>query len=806
MKTIFWTWLLCSLIWSFDSLAQKAENIYFSLISEDNFPIPNAKVEIITHLNEKTIWLGATNEKGQISAHLSEKGSYYYKISSLGFISHGPIQFEFQGQSLNFDVKLKTEVQTLNAVNITEKQEIIERRDGKMIVNIEKSPSLAGANVLEVLERSPGVMLDRNGNLTLQGRNSVLVLIDDKPTYLGASELNSLLSSMNAAQISQIEIINNPTAKYDANGNAGIINIKTKKNKQAGINGNLSLNIGTGKYLKNNENLLLNLKKSKINTTLNFLNAYNKGFMQIGALRSYLGNDGQVRSYLNQPSLLGSVNKNNNLRFGLDYLASEKHILGLTFNGNFIKREGAGEATAYWLNAQLQADSSINTQSNTENTLNNFAFNLYSRHQFSKNSSFSIDADYANYLSENNQLFYNIRTDQNAYNQASKGDIPTEIKIYALKADYTWQIKESQKLEFGLKTSSIHTDNTANYQKFNNGIWTADLAKTNHFIYDERIHSAYLNYDQKVDKLQYQIGLRYENTEYQGEQLGNAQQLGSTFSRTYHNLFPSAYLQYNLQENHVLSLSAGRRIDRPSYSKLNPFIFIINKFTHQKGNPYFLPQHTWNLELQHSYKNMLFTGLNYSYIKNYFSQLFLSEGNDILIYTEGNVAKMEQVGGFIGLQLKPLKWWNISIQTNYNYKNMQGFANSNYKGNIHQFHHTMNNQFRINKSLNAELSGFYTGKARNDIQEHLVPTGQLTFGLSQSLWKGNGSIRFTARDLLYTQIMKGETDFPSAYESFYVWRDSQVFSIGFQYKFGKNLKAPKRSSGGATDELNRANN
>ncbi|RZK50673.1 MAG: hypothetical protein EOO99_00430 [Pedobacter sp.] len=806
MKTILWTTLIFALFWSTPQFAQVANKINFSVADEQGHAIPSASVQIFKQPNEKAIFQDLTDQHGNVQFSFSQKGSYYYKIKSIGFDSIGPIQFEYLGADLNLHIKLKTTVQTLLGVTISGKKDLVERREGKTIVNVESSPTLAGANVLEILERSPGVMLDRNGNISLQGKNSVLVLIDDKPTYLGAAELNSMLSSMNASQINAIEIITSPSAKYDASGNAGIINIKTKKNRQDGFNGSVNLNLGSGKHWKSNENLQLNLRKGKINTFLNYLNAYNKGFMSIDAQRAYFDTNGQVRSALIQPSFLGNLNKNNNLRLGLDYLASDKITLGFTVNGNFITREGKGNATAYWQNAQMQTDSSILTNSETENKLNNLAFNMYGRHQLSATKSLSFDADFAHYQATNHQLFTNQKTGIGGYLEASRGDIPTEIKIYALKADYTWDISADQKLELGLKTSTIHTDNTANYTKFTEGTWTDDLIKSNHFLYQESIHSAYVNFNQKLKNFQYQLGLRYENTDYEGEQLGNASQAGSTFSRTYHNLFPNAYLQYNLNENQVLSISAGRRIDRPSYNKLNPFIFIINKFTHQKGNPYFLPQHTWNLELQHSYKNMLFVSLNYSHIKNFFSQIFLNEGNDILVYTEGNVGKMEQMGAFIGLQIKPFKWWNINLQSNYNYKDMQGFANSNYSGNVHQIHSTMNNQFSLNKTLTAELSGFYTGRARNDIQEVLVPTGQLTIGFSQSLWKGKGSLRLTARDVLYTQIMKGETDFPDAFESFSLWRDSRIFNVGFQYKFGKTLKAPKRSSGGAAEELNRANN
>ncbi|MCY1510426.1 Outer membrane protein beta-barrel family protein [compost metagenome] len=331
-----------------------------------------------------------------------------------------------------------------------------------------------------------------------------------------------------------------------------------------------------------------------------------------------------------------------------------------------------------------------------------------------------------------------------------------------------------------------------------------DLKKSNHFLYKENINSIYSSIEHKLKRISYQVGLRYEATVYTGNQLGNSTQQGSQFSRNYQNLFPSGFLTYEADSSNSFTFITGRRIDRPAYQKLNPFVFIINKYTHQKGNPYFLPQHTWNFELSHTYRNFLTTAVSYSTIKNYFSQLFLSDGGDILVYTEGNVGQMHNMGFYISAQVAPFKWWTLTAQSNFNYKKLSGYQNVDYKSSVKQLHTTINNQFKISKTLNGELSGFYTTKARNDLQELLSPTGQLSGGLVKTILKGKGSLRLTARDIFYTQSMEGVTDFPGAEEYFILWRDSRVVNLGFNYRFGKPLKTTKRSSGGAADEINRA--
>ena len=700
--------------------------------------------------------------------------------------------------------KPDTTTKKLNEVIITGKKQLIERKQGKTVVNVDASVTNAGTTVLEVLEKSPGVMVDKNGNISLQGKTSVLVMIDDKPTYLSGTELSNLLGSMSSTQVNQIELITSPSAKYDASGNAGIINIKTKKNKQDGFNGNLTLNAGHGEHLKSNNSLMLNYRQGKINAFLNYSVNYNKGFTDIYAYRKYFDAQGAIISVLDQPSYLGSENTNNLLRTGLDFYASSKTTLGITLTGTAVSRNGAGNATAKWLNPQLTQDSAIITNSTTDYSLKNGSVNLYGRHNLNKIQDIGFDLDYLRYDIANDQVFQNIRTGAVNYQQGSRGDIPSQLSILSAKADYTLQIGKSAKFEAGIKSSSINTDNTAKYQLASGNNWTEDLQKSNHFLYQENINSIYSSVEHKINRLSYQLGLRYENTNYTGNQLGNALQPGSKFSKNYQNLFPSGYLTYEVDSANTFSFTAGRRIDRPAYQKLNPFVFIINKYTYQRGNPFFLPQHTWNFELSHSYKQFLTTAIAYSGIKNYFSQLFLSEGNDILVYTEGNVGQMHNLGIYITAQVSPFKWWSLTAQSNFNYKKLSGYQNVDYKSSVNQLHTTMNNQFRLSPTLNAEISGFYTTQARNDLQELLSPTGQVSAGMIKTILKGKGSLRLTARDIFYTQAMEGMTDFPGANEYFILWRDTQVINVGFNYRFGKPLKAAKRSTGGAADEINRA--
>ncbi|HUC81627.1 MAG TPA: outer membrane beta-barrel family protein, partial [Flavisolibacter sp.] len=303
-----------------------------------------------------------------------------------------------------------------------------------------------------------------------------------------------------------------------------------------------------------------------------------------------------------------------------------------------------------------------------------------------------------------------------------------------------------------------------------------------------------------------QGGLRFEMTAYDAEQLGNRMVKDSSFSRSYNSLFPSAFVSYEKDTVHTFSFRASRRIDRPAFQKLNPFLFIINKYTYQRGNPFYRPQYTWNFELSHLFKNILLTGISYSSTTDYFSQIFPVDSTGIVLYTEGNLGRLQNFGVSVGLQLSPLSWWNFSLQTIVNRKKMEGTITRNMVANITQYNINLNNQFRFGKGWGGELTGFYNSRSQQDIQEVVDPAGQVSLGLSKNILQNQGTIKLAVRDVFYTNWMKGFTQFTNATEYFKLTRDSRVGTISFSWRFGKAFKSAKRSEGAAGDEVQRVGN
>lgn len=779
-----------------------AADLSITVINEQRLPAEGATVELLKE--NKTVKAAVTDKKGIAVFQVAGTGSYMFSVTHTGYQPQTTDSFFLPSRLNHFTVTLVPAGNTLQGVNIRTKKTPIQYVQGKTILNVDAAVTNTGTTVLEVLEKSPGVMVDRNGGISLQGKAGVLVMIDDKPTYLSGADLNNLLSSMNSSQVEQIELMPNPPAKYDASGNAGVINIKTKKNKTKGFNGSFTVAAGQGKYPKNNNNIILNYRTGKFNTFFNYSMNLNKYLSDLYALRKYYGNDGSLVAILDQPTYFSGTVFNNTIKTGVDYYLTPKTTMGLVLGGASIHRKGNNHATATWLNGAGTIDSAVNTGASTDNHFKSVSVNLNLRHAINAVQDLSMDMDWLGYDILSDQHFNNQLAVAGGYSEASRGNIPSTIHILSGKADHTLHISKSATLLSGFKSSHISTDNTASYQNFDGSNWQEDYGKSNHFIYKENIQALYSNIEIKHQRISLQAGLRYEYTHYNAHQLGNVLQKDSAFSRKYGSLFPSGSITLQADSVNSFTFTAGRRIDRPAFQKLNPFYFIINKYTYQVGNPFILPQYSLNLELSHQYKELLTTTVSYSRIKNYFSQLFLTDtSTGHLLYSEGNVGTASIFGLSVNVVASPVSWWSVTAQALYNYKKLSGYNGNQFITEINQLNFNCSNQFSFGKIYTGEITGFYTTRARNDLQEVLYPTGQLSLGVSRPVLKKKGTLKLSFRDVFYTNAMEGFTSFAKATEYFIIRRDSRVVNLALTYRFGKAYKATKRSGGSAADEMER---
>ncbi len=800
-----------------ESSALFAGKITGTIIDNKGQTLEAVTVALLNSRDSGKVKETVTNQAGHFVFSELPDGKYLILASSVGYnrLYSQPVELSGQSSRTLPPMVLTGTSTSLAAVAVVGKRPPIEQKADRTIINVDASPSNTGSTAMDVLEKAPGVTLDKDDNISLKGKQGVTVMIDNKPTYLSATQLADYLRSLPASAIDQIELMTNPSAKYDAAGNSGIINIKTKKNKMKGFNGNLNLTHTQGVYPKPSGSLNLNYRTGQFNFFVNGGYSHWEGFQVLQIQRKYLDGDAAqtVNSIFQQTTVMHFINPEGNLKLGMDYYVTPKTTIGFVVSGFRNKEMDRSGSNIQLLNPSYAIDSLVYSPNTNNTSWKNESANLNFRHTYdSAGRELTADMDYVRYSSVSDQNFNNQTfTPEKALLDQSvlTGNLPSTINIYTFKSDYTRPLAKGYKLETGIKVSYVNTNNTANYYDVVNGKSNVDTTKTNAFIYRENINAAYVTMTKQYGKKwTVQAGLRAENTNYYGHQLGNGLTVinnDSSFSRSYVNLFPTLYLTYDANQKNTFTLNYGRRIDRPAYQDLNPFLFFLDQYTYQAGNPYLQPQYTNNVELSHTYNHWLTTTLNYSYTVNFFTETFQQSGQATIV-RNGNIGSRQNAGIAVSAMRPVTKWWTAILYSNVNYNKFTGVL---YGQNIDVSATTLllnlNNQFSFQHGWSGELSGFYRTKGVEG-QVIVDPLGQGTVAIAKKIMKDKASLKLSVRDFLYTNRVKGYIDFQETDATFHNRRDSRQVAMTFSWNFGKPLKGMSnngRRNGGAGEEESR---
>ena len=797
-----------------DSNAQTAmAKIKGTVTDENQKTVESATVALIKASDSSVVGSTTSDKEGNFAFRVVNQGRWKVVVSLIGHLKIYSPPFDYTGSPIILDtLVLRPTPEDLKAVSLVGRKPFFEQKADRMVVNVDASPSNAGTTVMDVLEKSPGVSVDKDDNISLKGKQGVTIMIDDKPTYMNSSQLANYLKSLPSSAIDQIEIMTNPSAKYDAAGDSGIINIKTKKNKARGFNGSISLTQTQGVYPKSNASLNMNYRTGKANFFVNAGYSHWEGFQALDITRKYLDTLNQaVTSIFNQHSYIRFTNPELNAKVGMDYFLNDRTTLGIVLNGFQNAENDRTNSTIYLKDPNYVTDSIVYSPSTNNSTWKNRGVNLNFNHRFdSSRGELTADIDFMTYISGSSQYFDNLTYNPDWTKRDETiltGNLPSKIQIYSFKMDYSYTFEHDLKFEAGVKTSYVSTDNVANYFNLINETPEVDTTNTNHFAYRENINAGYININKQFKKWNIQGGLRLENTNYSGHQFGNAYTVNnndSAFQNTYFNLFPTLYISYQENEKNQFSLNYGRRIDRPAYQDLNPFLFFLDEYTYQAGNPYLQPQFSQNIELSHTYNSFLTTTLNYSITRNYFSETFEQSGHATIL-RNGNIGQRQNAGIAVSVQLTVRKWWTAILYGNLNYNQFSGVL---YGQNINvgaaTFLGNMNNQFHFEKGWGAEISGFYRSSGV-DGQVLVNPMGQVSTAVSKQILKDKGTLKLGLRDIFYTQQVSGYINFQETEASFLNARDTRQLSLSFSYRFGKPIKGSQqnRKAGGASDEESR---
>ncbi|MGZ3952532.1 MAG: TonB-dependent receptor domain-containing protein, partial [Flavisolibacter sp.] len=742
-------------------------------------------------------------------------GNYFVAASSVGYQKLSSRPFEVKGQDLSVpSFSLKQAPANMSNVTVTARKPFVETKLDRTIVNVDASPTNAGSTAMDVLEKSPGIMVNNDGSISLLGKQGVIVMIDGKPTYLSPSDLANMLKNMPASALDQIEIMTNPSAKYDATGDSGIINIKTKKGMNNGFNGNFMLGATTSIYNmdgklyfkpKSQNSFNFNYRRYKFNFFGNYNPNFFRGMNVLDINAKQINSQGELKGYTDQQTRFKFGNFNQNLKLGVDFFADSKNVVGVVASGFLFN----GHPTPITVNNIRNLDHSLRYQlvSSTDNDISfkNFTGNFNWKHSFdSKGHELTADFDYVKYANTSDMLLTTDTYDQNLQFQSTsqlKGHLPSDIDIYSLKSDYTRPIKNGR-VEAGFKSSYVQNDNLVDYQLSKGTGWVPDDIRSNHFIYQENINAAYHSVNQQVKKWSLQGGLRVENTNSKGNQLTSK----TEFSRNRTDLFPTAFVSYAADKNNQFTISYGRRITRPNYQDLNPFIFFLDTLTFRQGNIYLTPQYTNNFELKHAFKGKWITSFNYSQTNDMISQVIIPvEGGDGTVkkLTPDNVASFRNIGVSITAPVRVTKWWNLNLFTNVYNNHYNGIIDSTpVELQYTSFTANLTNSFTLPKGLAGELSGFYRHTNIDGLTK-MEPIYQMSLGLSKPVMKGKGTVRLNVRDPFAWQKFEGYNKYANVDNHFISRPDVRQVTATFTLRFGKQMQQQQRRSGSSQEEQSR---
>ena len=822
MKTLLLTILT---LLSLNSFKTNAQGKISGQITDDKSKIVEFASVILLKAKDSTLVKGALSDgSGSFEFEKIPSGEYLVNISQMGYKKFYTPKFSLTTDNPSvklLNLVLSEDTKQLAEVQVVAKKPFIEQQIDRTVVNVENSIVSAGATALEVLEKAPGVTVDKDGNISLKGKQNVIVLMDGKPTYMSASDLANLLRNMQSSQLEKIEIMTNPPAKYDAAGNAGVINLRTKKNQNMGLNGSATVGFGYGFYRslpKQNGSLNLNYRQGKLNLFGNFSGNNRKSF-QINEINRKFVENGKPLSGFDQ--VADSDKKNNSISYkiGADYFLDSKNTIGVLFNGMSGNYSELLDNQAIVKNSLGIQDSTSITKGDINNDWSNYSANVNFKHIIdSTGKEWTMDVDYARYNAGNLMMYRTAKYDlQNILRQTRNEDgiTASKINIYSIKGDLVYPINKTSKFEVGLKSSYVNSNNDMRFEflsgDLNNRV--LDPTRTRDFLYKENINAGYINYSKQFKKLSVQLGLRVENTIGQGT-LKSVELL----NRNYTNIFPSVFFREKLSEKHQLGLSYSRRIDRPSYEDLNPFLYFLDPYTFQKGNELLQPQYTDALEMSHTFMDAITTTINYSRTNGVMTDI-LQQNNALKLtnVTKYNIGYVDNFGIAFSVPVPITKWWFSNTYFNL-YNNhyvgdipkitigANGAENTTFQpldARATTYNANMTNQFTLPKKFSLELSGWYQS---GFIEGQLIgkPMGAVSFGIQKKMLKDKATLKLNVNDVFWTQKFRGSFAFNDIDVQIVNRWESRTARMTFTYRFGNNKVASARQrQTGLDDEKGR---
>lgn len=685
-------------------------------------------------------------------------------------------------------------VQQLKEISVKVQRNAVETAPGKTILNVQNLGGTAGKNVLELLRRTPGVTVDGQGNISITGKHGVQVMLNGRPTYLSGDDLRDYLEGINADEVAQVEVMTQPSAQYDAEGNAGIINLKMRKNRRKGTNGNANIAWTKSLYESTHNAALVNYNTGKNNwySNMGYVNGRNGvDWKQDMIFKDAAGNaiahtlmTSQPREMFEKSRMLAGVDRNCNEHTSIGINAS------VAYNTNQMNTPIVTQTE--FTNGGTESS----TRHTNENSIrNNYTANAYLRHSFGKQSDLSVNLDYLLYQKSLYQ-YLSTEAERNGTplpdQLTLKSHIPTSNALHSIKADHSYTTGSGLKIESGCKYVYANIDNEAAFMKLTQGSWTDDNSRSNHFLYSEHIGAVYINGVKKIDDhWDVQTGLRGEYAYLDGLQ----QATGQHFTRKLPAIFPTAYVSYKPDSANALELNYGRRVQRPHYSMLNPFNYYTFYNAYQRGNPDLLPQYAHNVELRHSYKNRITSELSVNHITDEISYVNLPDSGQTTYGIPINAATTTTCNLGITYNGKPAGWCELTIHGSAVYALYKGIVNNVALEQAKAGYTVwLNSRLVLGSGWDADCYVNYQSALAAGAMSISIPTLYSNFGVSKKVFHDTTTLRLSVDDPFYVSRNGYEDNLPTLSNKSLLVPNSRLCTFAATYNFGQNNRARRQQS------------
>ena len=728
---------------------------------------------VLVKENGKVVASAATKEDGSFTFSNLVNKNLLLEVNFVGYKKYSQEVNLSTSKSVNVGtISIASESKEIETVTVVKERSTIEQKADRKVVNVGKDLIASGTTASEIFNNIPTVSIDpQTKELSLRGNSNVRVLIDGKPTNIDATQL---LQQIPSASIKQVELITNPSAKYNPEGNSGIINIILHKNTKGGFNGSITSGVTFGVTPKTNQSLNLNYKVGKVNfyTNYGFNHGKNRNFGFVDSERVGFENS--------QDFKFSNVNTSHLLKIGADYYINDNNTLSFFTNWNFFDGKGESRTISDYLTLADAVQDNWNNSGNTTQT-----YDLAYKHNFAKKGE-TIDFQVNHSITDNDDISNFLNN--NIY---SLNDISGKSTYSQFNIDYVNPISESAKLEVGYETRLQGGKNL-----FND--FQATATTTNKFDYNRNIHALYANYSKSFGKFSAQVGARAElyNLYAHPKKESTDASLNSdaTITDEIFTIYPSAYLSYKPNDNNTFNINYTRRVDRPSNGQINPIREWRTVNMESRGNPALEPQFTNSFELNYTRITKIgsiTSAVFYRLIQDEISRVTFTDPNDTNFYimSFSNFKNNRSMGAEINANLKLTKWWSTNASADIYFKTVRGTVSNldtglmeNAEVDVTTFNTRLNNTFSATKNLKFNLFGMYRGRDLS-LQFARKAMYKMDLGANYSVLQGKGTISARLNDVFNMMHFAFEGNIPYRSVGEFHW-ESRTFYLGFNYNFG----------------------